>query len=275
MFRLTLALLLSLSGFNLSADSRWVALSPHLTELIFAVGAGDELVGVVEYSDYPQQALSIPRIGNSQQINLESLLALNPTAVFAWESGNGGEVIQQIKNLGMTVYGFEPHTLDDVAESLRELGRLTGHEQAGSEQASSFAQRLERLRRRYSDQPRVSVFFQLSDEPYMTINGDHVITDVIALCGGINIFADAALLVPKISLESILERQPDVIVTALTDPADSSWKLGWSQWAEVPAVSRNRLYAIHPDLLYRHTPRILDGAEQLCQSLDQARSHNY
>ena len=253
------------------AESRWISLSPHLTEILFAVGAGDELVGVVEYSDYPQQALAIARVGNSQQINLESLLALNPTAVFAWESGNGPELIQQLRDLGVTVYAFEPGTLEAVADSLRKIGNLTGHSGQGEAQAERFEQRLQQLRNSYQRRAPVSVFFQLSDTPYMTLNGDHVVSDVIALCGGHNIFADAPVLVPKISLESIIERQPEVIVTALIEPQGQSWKQKWMNWPKLAAVRYHHLYAVHPDLLYRHSPRILDGAEQLCRYVDQAR----
>ena len=254
-----------------ATEHRLISLAPHITELLFAIGAGDQIVGAVSYSDFPEQARDIPRIGSYDKINYEAVLAKKPTLVIGWTSGNGGDSIARLKQLGLEVYSHEPQTLEDVAESLAVLGQLTGHSDRGKEQSEKFLGRLQNLRGQYSDLKPVSMYYQLWNEPQMTVNDDHLIADVIRLCGGSNIFADAVPLVPKISIESVLRRSPEVIVaTGLADERPI-WLNDWRQWSFIPAVKNNHLYHIHPDLLHRHSPRILDGAELICRALDRAR----
>lgn len=251
---------------------RIVALAPHIVENVYSAGAGEQLVGVVAYSNYPEQALALPQVGGYRSFSLEALLALEPDLVLMWASGNGAATLSQIEALGLPVYVDELSKLEDIAKSLVDIGRLSGHADTATAEANAFLQRLARLSSQYRQQQPVSMLYQVWNEPLQTLNGDHIINDVIELCGGRNVFADALALAPKIGLESVFERDPQAIVASGMDEARPEWLDEWLQWPRLQAVSGNNLYFVPPDLLQRHTVRLLDGAEILCQSLAQARA---
>ena len=256
---------------SLAAQERIISLAPHITEVLFAVGAGDEIVGAVEYSDYPEEAKQIPRIGNSSQLNYEAIVALQPSLVIAWQSGTGQEDIQRLQELGFNVYAHNPHTLEDVGDSLRTIGLLSGHAEEGNEQADLFDARLHMLREEYVGTDTVRVYYQLGNEPQMTLNGTHLVSDVIRLCGGENIFAEAIPLVPRISVESVVRENPEVIIVATSDSQPPDWLNSWLDWPSISAAANQHLYAVNADFLHRHSPRILDGAEQMCEVLEKVR----
>jgi iron complex transport system substrate-binding protein len=260
-----------LNEVELNDTQRIISLAPHITELLFAVGAGDEIVGTVSYSDYPIRANEIPRIGSHNKFNYEAILALRPTLVIGWDSGNGDESLNRIKQLELRVYSFESRSLDEVASSLSVLGELTGNAKQGDVQASLFRQRVNTIKKQYSKVKPVSVYYQLWNEPQMTVNDKHLISDVIRLCGGRNIFADAASLIPKVGIESIVRRAPEVIIAASASKGPPKWLDDWRNWSSIPAVKNNHLYYVQSDLLHRHSSRILDGADQVCEILSTAR----
>ena len=253
--------------------ARVVSLAPHLTEVVFAAGAGEQLIGAVSYSDYPEAAKDIPRVGSYNNVNYEILVALNPDLVVAWRSGNGDEVIQRLESLGLTVYVDESKTLEDVARSLRAVGTLTGHDDTAEAEARSFLQKLSHLRETYSTQREVSVYYQIWDEPLLTLNGDHLISDVVRLCGGRNVFADSPVLVSRISVESVIRMDPQVIIASGMDKARPEWLDDWREWTSMTAVKNDQLYFVPPDLLQRHTPRIIEGATLMCEKLQLAREY--
>lgn len=253
--------------------TRVVSLAPHMTEVAFAAGAGEHLIGAVSYSDYPDSAKDIPRVGSSGNVSFETLVALNPDLVLAWRSGNGDEVIQRLEALGLTVYVDESKTLEDVARSLRAVGKLTGYENAAEAAALSFLQRLSQLRSTYSNRAEISVYYQIWDEPLLTLNGDHLISDVVRLCGGRNVFADSLALVSRISVESVIRADPQVIIASGMDKARPEWLDKWRDWPSMTAVKSEQLYFVPPDLLQRHTPRIIEGASLMCEKLQLAREY--
>jgi iron complex transport system substrate-binding protein len=253
--------------------TRVVSLAPHMTEVAFAAGAGQQLIGAVTYSDFPEAAKTIPRVGSYNNVSYETLVALNPDLVLAWRSGNGDEVIARLESLGLKVYVDEPKTLEDVARSLREVGRLTGNEKTADLAARDFMQQLSKLRDTYSTQQQVSVYYQIWDEPLLTLNGDHLISDVVRLCGGRNVFADAMPLVSRISVESVIRADPQVIIASGMDKARPEWLDAWRTWTSMTAVKNKQLYFVPPDVLQRNSPRIIEGAALLCEQLQQARAH--
>jgi iron complex transport system substrate-binding protein len=251
---------------------RIVSLAPHLTELLYAAGAGDRLVGAIEHSDFPAPARSLPRVGSESGINLEALLALKPDLVTAWPNAGSSRQIDRVAGFGIAVYRSEPRALEDVARTLEALGELAGTRAAASAAAEAFRERVAELRRRHADKPRVRVFYQVWDRPLMTINGEHLISKVIGLCGGENVFATLPAIAPPIEREAVLRANPEVIVASGADGRRPAWLDAWAAFPALTAAARGELHAVPPDLVQRHTPRILEGAERLCAIFEQARA---
>ena len=251
---------------------RIVVLAPHLAEMVFAIGAGDKLVGAVTYSDYPETAQNIPRVGTYKNFSAEAILRLRPDLVLAWQSGNGVQRVEPIMQLGIPVYFTEPRTLEDIAFSMQRIALLAGVEEQASQQ---FLQTLQHLRDTYASQPPLSVFYQVWNQPLQTLNGEHLLSDVITLCGGRNVFGDAAVLAPQVSVESVLRLDPQVIVASGMGEARPEWLDDWRRWPSLQAVRNQQLKFIPPDIIQRHTPRVLQGAALLCEQLQAARAVYY
>lgn len=251
--------------------NRIISLAPHLTEIAFAAGAGDKLVGVVSYSDYPPAALDIPIIGSYNSINYEALVALQPDLVLVWNSGNGEELAERLNALGLTVFVSEPKRLSDIARSLNKIGVLSGTVSVAEKAAAHYLRRYQALVADNSSKAPVNVFIEVWHEPMMTVNGTHIISDSIELCGGVNIFAEALPLVPRINVESVVRANPDVIIATGMADERPEWLDNWLIWEDLSAVKSNSLHSINPDLIGRHSPRILQGVTQLCDYFDQAR----
>ncbi|MBN3753992.1 cobalamin-binding protein [Paraburkholderia sp. Tr-20389] len=255
---------------------RVISLAPHVTEMIYAAGGGAKLVGAVTYSDYPPEAKQVPRVGDNKALDLERIVALKPDLIVVWRHGNAQRQTDRLRELHIPLYFSEPHRLDDIAASLTKLGVLLGTSPSADAAARDFRQQIAGLRERYAKQPLVSVFYQVWDEPLMTLNGEHMISDVIALCGGRNVFAKLEPLVPTVSTEAVLATNPEAIVTAApgaTQPGRPLPSLDkWMAWPAMTAVARNNLFAIDGDLINRPAPRIAQGAAQLCADLDTARA---
>lgn len=249
--------------------TRILSLAPHITELLFAAGAGDRVVAVVEYSNFPEAARTLPRIGSYAAFDLERIAALKPDLAIAWGSGNPPGQVAQLRRLGIPVFISEPQRLEDIAASLQRFGQLAGTPATSSVRA--FNERLAALRQRYQSAAPVSVFYEIWNQPLMTVGGTHVISAVIELCGGRNVFAALAQPAATIGVEAVLRADPDVIVASGMDEVRPEWLDDWRRWPQLRAVARGNLFFVPPDLLQRHTPRILDGAERLCAALDNAR----
>ena len=248
---------------------RIVTLSPHLAELVFAAGAGDLLVGTVEYSDYPPQASSIARIGDAFRIDSEKLAALGPDLILAWPGGNPQALIEGLRNDGYQVLELAATGLESVAIQLRRIGELTGHADRAGRAADLYLAKVDRLRVENLQKPPIRVFYQVAQRPLFTIGRKQVISEVVSLCGGINIFADLDSLAPVVSMETVLLRNPQVILSARTgsaNPLDI-----WLDYPAVAAVRLENLYLVDASLLARAGLRLADGAAQVCRLLDQAR----
>lgn len=251
---------------------RIVSLAPHATEILFAAGVGERVVGVVAYSDFPPAARKLPQVGGYTSIDLEAVVALRPDLVIAWKSGNRDANLSRLEQLGIPVYYSEPRSLDHVARSLERYGRLGGNEGAGRAAADAFRARKAALAARYGSRPAVRTFYQVWSRPLMTINGQHLISDVLRLCGGENVFADLTTLAPNIGVESVLAANPEVIIASGMDSARPEWLDEWKKWPSLAAVRMGNLFFVPPELIQRHTPRILDGATQACEFLETARA---
>ena len=250
---------------------RVVSLAPHLTELMYAVGAGTKLVGALAYSDYPPEAQRLPRVGSEAAIDLEALVALQPDLVVAWPNAGSARAVERIAALGIPVFRSEPRELEGIARTMQTLGRLAGTESAAGAAVKAFRERVARIERTYAHRPKVRVFYQVWDRPLITVNGDHVISKAMRLCGGENVLAALPAIAPEIDREAVLRADPEVIVASGTGGARPAWLDDWKAFPALAAVRQGNLYAIRPDLLQRHTPRLLDGAEELCRILQAVR----
>ncbi|MBT3309698.1 MAG: cobalamin-binding protein [Gammaproteobacteria bacterium] len=266
-----LLLLLPLCAAVAEPPKRIISLAPHLTEMLFEIGAGEQLVGTVSYSNYPEAATRIPVIGSYNRLDLEAILAQRPDLILGWESGNATAELERLRALGIPLHISEPRKLEDVATVMESLGTLIGSEQQAKRRASAYRQRLQQLRQQYQQQRPLRVFYQVWNRPLITINGEQIISHVIELCGGINVFANLDSLSPQISVEAVLERDPQVIVASGMDASRPEWLDGWSHYPTLQAVQQGDLYHVPPDILQRHGPRLLQGAEQLCKALQKAR----
>jgi len=248
---------------------RVIALSPALTELAFAAGGGDRLVGIDTASDYPAASRSVPRVGNAAGIDLERIIALRPDLVLAWFSGNKPTDVARLRQLSIPVFLSEPRTLDDVPRSLRVMGMLLGSESAASAQAIAFDRRAAALRAGYAELRAVSVFVEIWHQPLMTVNGKHLVSDVLRACGARNIFAELQALAGPVSLERLLASNPDAILSATGFEEDVAL---WQRLRSLGAVRNAHVLKVDPDHLTRATPRILDAVEQICEWLARTRS---
>jgi len=249
---------------------RIISLAPYITELLFAAGAGAAVAAVTEFSDYPEAARSLPQVGGGSGLDLEAITALQPDLVVAWQSGNPRGQVERLQSLGIKVFFSEPRRLQNVPATLQRLGHLAGTEAVAATQVDSFNRRYAELHAEYAQRRKVSVFYQIWERPLMTLNGEHLFSDVVRLCGGENVFNALPALAPQIDVEAVLQANPDVIVVA-ADNGDSPLLAGWRRWPQLTAVKQGHVYAIPRDQLVRHSPRILDGAERLCELLEAVR----
>ncbi|MEH6516206.1 MAG: cobalamin-binding protein [Halioglobus sp.] len=250
---------------------RIIALAPHIVENAFSAGAGSKLVGVVSYSNFPAAANTIPEVGTYKTVNLEAIVTLQPDLILLWSSGNGMKTLNALEDLGLQVYVSEPRELADIATTIRHIAKLAGTEQQGNSEAADIENQFDTLTQRYSHQSPVSVFYQVWNEPLQTLNGDHLISKVINLCGGVNSFADAAFLAPRIGVESVLTRNPDAIIASGMGTARPEWLDEWKAYPSLRAIQANTLFFVAPDHIQRPTARILLGASTLCEQLAIAR----
>jgi iron complex transport system substrate-binding protein len=249
---------------------RIVTLAPHLTELAWAAGAGDAVVAVGRYSDYPPPALARPVVGDAFTVDYEALAKLHPDLVLVWGSGTGARIKDKLRAMGLPVYEVEIRSVAGLSDTLRAIGRLAGTEAVADARARAVAAAWTRLQADYAGRRPVRVFFQLWDAPLMTLNGQHLISSAIAACGGTNVFADLPTLTATVSWEVAVQRDPELVVTAggAGEPANPG---RWTGFERVSATRHGQFAQVEGELLSRSGPRFVEGARELCEAVDRAR----
>jgi iron complex transport system substrate-binding protein len=250
---------------------RIVSLAPHATEQLFAGGAGGKLVAVSEYSDYPEEAKRLPRVASSAGVDLEQLLALKPDLVVAWRLEATAAALARLEALGLPVFYSEPRRLAQIPDSIEALGELAGTAATARPLAASLRAELKRLEAEYRSRRPVSVFYQISERPLMTLGGRQFVSDAIELCGGRNVFAESALMAPQVNIEAVLAADPEAIITARPDPSERSWHAFWARFPGMRAVQSGNLYAVPLNEMHRHGPRAVGATAVLCRHIDEAR----
>lgn len=247
---------------------RIVSIAPHLTELLFAAGAGSRVVAASAWSDYPEAAKRLPRIGDAVMLDLERIVALKPDLVVVWANGSSPQQLQRLRAAGLPVFSSAGRDLAHIAATLRVLGRLAGTEAAAEARAADFERRLSALRATYAGRKPLKVVYQIWSEPLMTVNGAHPISEALALCGARNVFAALPQLVPQVSAEAVIAAHPDAIVTGRLDPSQPD---GLDRWRALQSMRGTALVTVDPDTLHRATDRMAAGTEELCRKLDALR----
>lgn len=250
---------------------RVVALAPNLVELVYAAGGGASLVGAIRYSDYPPQAKKLPRIGDAFALNLERIAQLDPDLVLVWRSGLPERQRSQLRALGAPLFESEIRSVDDIASTLERLGVLLGTQRVANVEAARLRERWAALKAHYAARPPVRVFYQLWQQPLMTINGEHLIAQAISACGGVNVFASMPTLTPTVGWEAVVRANPQLVVGARIDAASTAPPGRWRELTQIDAVQNGRFALLPPDLLDRMGPRFVDGAQLLCDAIDKAR----
>jgi len=251
--------------------ARIVTLSPHLAEIAFAAGAGAKVVGVSAYTDFPPAAARLPLVSDHGKVNFEELARLKPDLALMWVSGNRAPDFDRLEARGVRVFATEARRPEDIVRILRLVGTLAGTEPVADAAARDLEARFASLRERYRGRPQVRVFYEIWPEPLMTVNGRHLISHLVEMCGGRNVFADAAPFTPTISREQVLAADPDAIVVAAPAARAADRIAFWRGWQRLRAGREGRVYQVDPAASHRMSPRIIDGGVELCETLERAR----
>lgn len=258
--------------------NRIISIAPHLTEIAFAAGVDDRLVAVSAFSDFPHEARRLPRVGDGARIDIERILTLKPDLVLAWKSGNQAADVARLERLGVPVWVSEASRLADIARLMRDVAVLAGEPAKGERAAAQFERELRNLRERYA-RPNgthgvhgaLRVFYEIWPQPLITVNRDHLISEVIALCGGANVFADVASLTPSVTLEAVLAARPQLILGGGSAQGQGDFAARWRA-APLPALRALPVGYVAPDLIQRASPRVIGGMQVICGHLDQAQA---
>ena len=240
--------------------------------MALAAGAGSRLVGVARYTALPPGTPALPEVGDAVHVDLERIVGLKPDLVLAWQSGNRTGDYERLEKLGYPVFVAESRRLDDIARSLRAIGDLSGTRPEAARAAAEFERGIRRLRERHAKSTRVRVFYAIWMKPFMTVSGAHIISDVISLCAGENVFGDVSQLTPTVSLEAIIAARPEVILGGGSAGGEDGFRRDWRSSAHAPLSDAPAFY-VPPDTIQRQTPRILEGAKAVCAALDQIRTN--
>lgn len=265
-----------LAVLSASADAaepaqRIISLAPSVSELAFDAGAGDHLVGVVAYSDYPAEAKKIPRVGDAYNVDFEKILALRPDLVLVWEPGTPVATVNRLRAFKLNIATIRTSHLADISAAVRQIGELAGTRATAQVQAGAYEKEIAALQQTYSQRAPVSMLLEIQHQPLYTISGRQIMSEIITGCGGRNIFAELEQLTPTVSIEAVIAENPQAIVSLDEEVKDITSR--WSQWPSISAVQHDNVFKLQADLLSRSTLRTAQGMKTLCQSLDIARRH--
>lgn len=250
---------------------RVVTFAPHLAEIMFEVGAGEQLVGVSAWSDFPRAVLELPAIGDAFTVDQEQLSLLQPDLLLVWASGMPVHTVDDLRQRGYRVESIMTRNLGEVAAAMRRVGELTGHVEEGESAAARFEAVLGELRAAHADAEPISVFFQVSARPLYTINREHFISEIIAVCGGQSIFDELEEFAPPVSVEAVLDRDPEVMLAGANLGAGAFDE--WQRWPDMAANRLGNQFLLPDETVGRPSPRLTMAARSVCLALDRARKN--
>lgn len=252
--------------------ARVITLAPHATEMVYAAGAGDRIVGTVSSSDFPAAARSLPRVGDGIQLNAERILVLRPTVLVAWlRSGAALAAADLATRIGAEMVYSHPRRLRDIPEDVRRLGALLGTQETANRHASAMDARIGELEADYAGQRRVRVFIEVGSLPLYTIGADPLMTDALRTCGAENVYGEAIAPAPRVPIEDVLVKNPELIVApARTGRDGAEIRSRWAGYG-LAAAQAGRIHLADPDALFRPGPRFIDAIADLCAAIDRVR----
>jgi vitamin B12 transport system substrate-binding protein len=250
-----------------------VALAPHLVEMLYAIGAEKTIIATTDFSDYPASAKNIPRVGGYHGVQIERIVEMEPDLIMVWKSGNKQQDIDKLEKLGLPIYYSKPTKIDDVPSEILAIGKLLDKNTEALKVANDFRQKVIAIKNKYSKKKTVHVFYQLWFEPMRTVGPGSWMQQLIEFCGAKNVFDNAFAPYPLISLESVIEKKPEVFIipTHHGKQAQTGTEKYWDEWQEIPAVRKNHMFQIDGDVLHRYSPRMLAGMQTMCEKIDLAR----
>lgn len=258
-----------------SADSlpkhRIISLAPHITEMVYSAGAGQYLVGVSDYSDYPKHAKKLPSVGNFNAINIEAILTLKPDLIIAWKSSIRPQDIAKLRSLGLNIWLTQVQNLQDIPNLISQIGQQAGTAIFANQQAQKLSSTLNQLKALYSQKQRVTAFYEVWQNPLMTVNGKQFISLAMNVCGAKNTFAELPILAPEINIESVIQHNPKVFLIGGEKAFQNNWKQQWLKYPFLDAVKNQHIYLLNNDLYQRPTARFIESLPDLCRIIDQAR----
>lgn len=249
-----------------------IALAPHIVEMLYEVGAGEQIIGTTAFADYPQQATKIPRIGNYVRLQLERVIELQPDLIIAWKSGNPSDDLARLKQLGFTIAYSQPHTFSDIAAEMRHFAKLSGHTQQGEKVALQFEQELAKIKQTYQNKEKISGFYELWSRPLTTVAKGSWPQQFLKICQVNNPFEQAATPYPQINIEQLLPEEVALIIQPLSVNQKEREAFNWQDWPIIPAVKNNQIIQPDADALHRMTGRSLTALKDLCQAIDKTRN---
>ncbi|AZD10803.1 Vitamin B12 ABC transporter, B12-binding component BtuF [Pseudomonas chlororaphis] len=255
-------LLLALAGPALAVE-RVVSLAPSLSEIVVELDSADLLVGVLDAGERPPQLHNLPSVGRYGQLDMERLLSLKPDLLLLWPGSVGPAQREQLARLGIPTLVAEPHSLDQLIAQIETIAARLGRPQRGLVRATELRQQLAELRRRYARSQPLLVFYQVWDQPLYTVGGGQIISDALSVCGARNVFADLPLPAPQVSVEAVLQRNPEVILASTQAQLDA-----WKAWPQLKAVAQGRLLLISDKGLERPSGQMIAATAKLCEWLD-------
>ena len=252
-------------GFSVSAKPKtWITLSPHLTEIVFSLGAQDGLLAVSDFSDYPEQAKTFTSIASHQGVNFEAIMRLKPDLILAWQGGNKPQDLARLESLGFKLYYSNPQTLKDIGREVLEIGELTNQSEQAAAIADAFNDALNSISKRHEPAEPINVFYYMWPNPLMTVGNGAWANQLLETCGAENVFKTSPVAYPEVTKEQVIKRKPDVLVAAMKVSEEDAK----GYWKSLEPLITDKLITVNPDLLHRFTPRLLPELDKMCQKLN-------
>lgn len=248
-----------------------IALSPHIVEMLFDIGAGEQIIGTTAFADYPKQAKEIPLIGNYLRLQIEKVITLQPDIIIAWKSGNPSDDLARLKQLGFNVVYSQPDTFEDIAKEMREFGSLTGHQKQAEQQAKQLLNELELIKKQNQNKAPITVFYELWSRPLTTIAKGSWPQQFLNICRAKNPFEQADSPYPQINIEKILLTPIQIIIQPVSFNQKDKESFNWQDWPIIPAVKNKQIIQPDADAMHRMTMRSLEELKNLCTNIDKSR----